>query len=86
MRAASTINDGKNDVGLPESPDTHDTKDERDPEEASEMRNTQNTINHDTKSAHEVKTSVDTRDPMRAVLDVVGLELYFGCSKICHYD
>jgi len=81
MRTASIINDGQNGAGLPGTPDAHDTNHERNSKRPSEMRNRQITPNHDTKTAYELETSLDTRDPMRAVLDVVSLELYSICSE-----
>jgi len=81
MRTVSIINDGQNGAGLPETPDAHDTKDERNPKEASEMRNTENTTNHDTKKTNELNTSLDTKDSMHAVLDIVSFELYLRYSE-----
>jgi hypothetical protein len=52
----------------------HDMKDERDPKEASEMMNTQDTLDQDTRNVDEMKLSLDTRDPIRAILDIVSDE------------
>lgn len=81
MRTVSIIDDGQNGAGLPETLDAHDTKDERNPKEASEMRNSENTTNHDTKKTNELNTSLDTKDSMHAVLDIVSFELYLRYSE-----
>lgn len=59
----------------------HDTKDERDPKEASELMDTQITFDPNTGNIYELETFLNTRDPIRAALDVVGLKLYLTCSK-----
>jgi hypothetical protein len=75
MHTNSVDDYGQNGDGLRSSAvRQYDMKDERDPKEASEMTNTQDTLDQDTRNVDGRKPSLDTRDPIRAALDIVSDE------------
>lgn len=82
MHTASIDDKVKYGDGLSKALDAHHTKGERYSREDSVMRNIQHTALDGTGSDHELETSLDTRDPMRAVLDVVRFDRYLASSKM----
>lgn len=76
MYVASSDDDGQDVDGLRSSSfRQHDTKDGRDLKMAPEMRNK---LHQDTKFAYELRTCLDTKDPVRAVLEIVSFGLCFN--------
>lgn len=74
MHAAPADKDIQDGGNLPGALDARGSEDEYYPQEASEMRDTQSTIDQNTKTHHDLDTSLDTQISMRAVLDVVSFE------------
>lgn len=75
MHTNSVDDDGQNGDGLPETLDAHDTTYERDPKEAFDMKKPQDILKQDNETAYKMAPSLNSKDSLRAVLDVVNDEL-----------